>query len=59
MADPVASGGSNALLGVIIGAVLVLVVLFLAFGGWDMITGNDRTIDVDINVPAINAPAAQ
>lgn len=45
------SGGGNAILGVIVGALLVGVVLFFAFGGFGMF-GGDGDIDVTIDVPA-------
>lgn len=55
------SSGSTAILGVIVGAVLVLVILFFAFGGPDIFAGGDGEITVDVDVPAAEpapAPAA-
>lgn len=46
--------GSNALLGVIIGAVLVGVVLLFVFNdGFGLWGGNGGDIDVNIDVPAV------
>jgi hypothetical protein len=51
MAD---DSGSSAVLGVIVGAILVIAVLFFAFGGFDIFRG-DGEIDVDIQVPEVPA----
>ena len=47
--------GSNAMLGLIIGGVLVFVVLVFAFGWYP---GGTRTADVNISAPKIEAPSA-
>lgn len=52
MAD--GDGGSSALLGIVIGGILVFVVLAFAFG---MMPGGRQTADVSISVPKISTPA--
>ncbi len=52
MAD---NSGSNAMLGLIIGGILVFVVLVFAFGWYP---GGTRTADVNINAPKIEVPSA-
>jgi hypothetical protein len=52
MAD---NGGSNAMMGLIIGGLVVFVVLIFAFGWYP---GGTRTADVNISAPKIDAPSA-
>lgn len=52
MAD---NSGSNTMLGLILGGLLVFVILVFAYGWWP--TG-DRTVDVDVSAPKAESPAA-
>ncbi len=55
------SSGGGAGMGVIVGALLVLViaiVAFLAFGGGSMFGGQTKKVDVSISAPDISAPKA-
>jgi hypothetical protein len=46
--------GSSALLGLLVGGLIVFVALLFAFGWWP--GGNARTTEVNINPPKIEAP---
>lgn len=48
------SSGSSALLGVILGVIVVGVVLFFVFGGFDIFSGGDGDIDVNVDLPAVD-----
>ncbi len=52
MAD--GDGGSSALLGIVLGGLLVFVGLAFAFG---MFPGGKQTADINISVPKITTPA--
>jgi hypothetical protein len=57
MAD---NSGGNAGMGIIVGAILVIVLVivgFLAFGG-GMFGGQTKKVDVNISAPDISAPKA-
>jgi hypothetical protein len=47
-------GGSNALLGLLVGGLIVFVIVVFAFGWWP---GGTRTAEVNINPPKITAPS--
>lgn len=47
--------GPSAILGVVIGALVVLGILVFAFGWYP---GGDRTADVNVNAPKVEAPSA-
>lgn len=50
--------GSTGILGVVVGALIVIVVLFFIFGGWGWITGGPNgpnTVDVTVETPAPSA----
>jgi amino acid transporter len=42
--------GSSAILGVIVGVLIVAVILFFVFGGWGWMTGTGGEVNVDLNV---------
>lgn len=46
------SSGSSALLGVILGVLIVGVVLFFVFGGFGMFS-SDGDVDVNVDLPAV------
>jgi hypothetical protein len=50
MAD---DSGSNTMLGLLVGGLIVFVVLVFAFGWWP---GGTKTAEVNINTPKIEAP---
>lgn len=54
MAD---NSGSSAVLGVIVGVLIVLGVLFFFFGGWP--GGETGDVDVSIDAPAPSIPEPQ
>lgn len=49
--------GSSAILGVVIGALIVVAVIFFAFGGLDAFRGDGGGGDVDVKIEAPSAPA--
>jgi hypothetical protein len=51
------NSGSSAILGVIIGALLIVGVLVFVFGGIPSMGGGDAGPDIDVEVPAPSAPA--
>jgi len=51
--------GSTALLGVIIGAVIVIAILFFVFDGPSWFSGDDDTnVDINVDVPAADPDPA-
>lgn len=51
-------GGGAGLVGGIIAAVLVLGVVVYLFGGSPFGAGGGKTVNVDVNLPNVEAPAA-
>lgn len=51
------NSGSTGILGVVVGALIVIVVLFFIFGGWGWVAGDRDTVDVTVEAPA-EAPAS-
>jgi hypothetical protein len=50
-------GGSNAVIGVVLGAILVLLIVFIFFGGFGVFRADDPA-DVDVQVETPDAPEA-
>lgn len=50
-------GGGGALVAGILGALIAIAVVVWLFGG-SLFSGGDRTIDVNVDLPKVEAPAA-
>ena len=49
------SGGGNAMLGVVIGGILVVMLVIFLFGGFGGLGGGSKSVDVNIKPPATSS----
>ncbi len=50
-------GGGATAIGIIIGLLIAVLVLFYVFGGQVFDGGGSKSIDVDVNLPKVEQPA--